>query len=129
MLAEQHPGFARVQVGENSISLQGDEAAPGHPWFDALVSEGITRGVGIEMRLPSADVVASHAMAAAAGGVTVMDPYDAGDTRECQVMGPDGYLFTFWQPNSSDLPPIAPPHRRADFGRVPSSRNTIVRRW
>lgn len=128
-LVAQHPGFARVQLGDISIGLQADEAAPGHPWFDALVSEGITRGLGVEMRLPSDDVVASHAMAEAAGAVTVLDPFDAGETRECQVMGPDGYLFTFWQPASDDLPPIARVQRRADFGRLPTSRNTVVRRW
>lgn len=129
VLTAQHPGFARVSLGDTSIGLQADEASPGHPWFDALVSDGITRGVGIELRLQVPDVVAAHAIAEAQGAVTVLEPFDTEETRECQVMGPDGYLFTLWQPAASDLPPIGPPRRRSTFGRMPTSRNTTVRRW
>ncbi len=129
-LIEQHPGFARLDLGGAEISLHADEADPGHPWYDALQDEGITRGIGAELRLRVDDVVATHALAEAAGAVTVMEPYDAGIARECQVMGPDGYLFTLWQPASDDLPPIVPSQRgrRSAFGRIPVSRNTVVRR-
>ncbi len=128
-LVEQHPGFARLDVGGADISLHADEADPNHPWYNALTDEGITRGVGAELRLRVDDVVAVHETAEIMGAVTVMDPYDAGLTRECQVMGPDGFLFTFWQPADPSLPPIAiVPVKRSAFSRIPHSRATVVRR-
>lgn len=128
-LLEQHPGFARLDVGGSDISLHADEADPEHPWYDALVEDGITRGVGAELRMLVDDVLSTHRTAELLGAVTVLAPYDAGLTRECQVMGPDGFLFTFWQPSDPSLPPIVTaPARRSAFSRVPFSRDTVVRR-
>lgn len=128
-LIEQHPGYARLDIGGAEIALHADEADPEHPWYQALIDEGITRGVGTELRLLVDDVLATFQTAEAMGAVTVLAPYDAGLTRECQVMGPDGFLFTFWQAADPSLPPIVmAPARRSAFSRVPFSRDTVIRR-
>ncbi len=100
-LAEHHPGYARLIAGEAEIMLHSDESYRGHPWFEALQREGAARGIGTELRFAVADVLDSYALALRMGGLSLQPPYDDMDTRECQVMGPDGFLLTLWQPLQS----------------------------
>lgn len=91
---EQHPGFASLEVGGAPLAIHADEAYDGHPWFDALHREGAARGIGAELRLATRDVDRAYREALAAGAIAVYPPHDQGGRRECQVLGPDGYLFT-----------------------------------
>lgn len=101
-LAEQHPGYARLFAGESEIMLHSDESYRGHPWYDALNREGAARGIGSELRFAVPDVLDSYARALRIGALSVQPPYDDLDTRECQVMGPDGFLVSLWQPIQSN---------------------------
>ena len=93
----RHPGFASLRAGSAEVFVYADEAHAGHPWFDALSKEGSARGIGADVRLQVADAADAHVRALMAGAVSVTPPYEDGGQRLCQVMGPDGYLFTFWQ--------------------------------
>jgi hypothetical protein len=95
---ERHPGYARLDAGGAEILLHADEAYRGHPWFEALRREGAARGIGAEIRFGVADVRASYAGAVRKGGLAIHAPYESGGVLECLVMGPDGYLVSFWQP-------------------------------
>lgn len=96
-LAAQHPGFAELRTGDARVMLHADEAWRGHPWYAALAKEGVARGIGAEIRLRVADVAKAYRTALELGGLPITEPYDAGESVECQVMGPDGYLFALWQ--------------------------------
>jgi catechol 2,3-dioxygenase-like lactoylglutathione lyase family enzyme len=97
----RHPGYAALKTGEGDVFVYADESYAGHPWFDAVSKEGSARGIGTDIRLRVDDVVALHTRAVAAGGVSVAAPYEDDGKRVCQVMGPDGYLFTLWQPSAA----------------------------
>lgn len=92
----RHPGFAELDAGGATVVVHDDEALRGHPWFDALRKEGVVRGIGAEVRLRVSDPDEAYRAALRLGGLAIMPPYDLDGGRECQVMGPDGYLFTFW---------------------------------
>ncbi len=96
-VVQQHPGFAELDLNGAAILLHDDESYRGHPWYDALRREGLARGVGTELRMRVEDLDASYARAARLGGVGVQAPADVDGSRECQVMGPDGYLLSLWQ--------------------------------
>jgi len=96
-VVQQHPGFAELDLNGAAILLRDDESYRGHPWYDALRREGLARGVGTELRMRVEDLDASYARAARLGGVGVQAPADVDGSRECQVMGPDGYLLSLWQ--------------------------------
>jgi len=100
-IAEQHPGYARLIADNSEIMLHSDESYRGHPWYDALTREGAARGMGAELRFGVVDVVWSYDTALRLGGLGVQPPYDDNSIRECQVMGPDGFLLTLWQPLQS----------------------------
>jgi catechol 2,3-dioxygenase-like lactoylglutathione lyase family enzyme len=94
----QHPGFAVLRAEGATIQLHADETFRGHPWHEALAREGVARGIGAELRLRVADVEQSYSAALRLGGLAIEAPCDVDGTRECQVMGPDGFLVTVWQP-------------------------------
>lgn len=93
-----HPGYASLRVGQSTIMLHADESYRGHPWYDALGREGAARGIGAELRFRVPDVPAGYSAALRTGAQAIAPPYDAGGVLECQVMGPDGFLFSLWQP-------------------------------
>ena len=93
----RHPGFAALRAGDSDIFVYADEAYAGHPWFDAVTKEGSARGIGADVRLEIANVIETYATALVRGAVSVAAPYEDDGRRVCQVMGPDGYLFTLWQ--------------------------------
>lgn len=95
-IEEQHPGFATVRAGDSLIAIHADEAYRGHPWYDALRREGAARGIGAEVRLRVADPEQSYREALRLGAVSIHGTTDLGGTEESMVMGPDGFLFTFW---------------------------------
>jgi hypothetical protein len=97
-IAEQHPGYARLEIDHVVITLHADEAYQGHPWFDALKREGLARGIGAELRLETDDVDYSYRTALAAGATVVYPPHDQEGARECQLLAPDGYLISLWSP-------------------------------
>jgi catechol 2,3-dioxygenase-like lactoylglutathione lyase family enzyme len=96
-IVQRHPGFASLDLNGASVMLHDDESYRGHPWYEALRKEGLARGVGAELRFRVADVDASYLRALRLGAAAVQAPADYEGTRECQVMGPDGYLFSLWQ--------------------------------
>ncbi len=98
----RHPGFAALKAGDADLFVYADEGFAGHPWFDALSKEGSARGIGADVRLQVTDVLGAHANALKAGAVSVAAPYEDDGRRICQVMGPDGYMFTLWQSSASE---------------------------
>ena len=96
-IVQRHPGFAALDLNGASVMLHDDESYRGHPWYEALRKEGIARGVGAELRFRVADVEAAYSRAIRLGAVAVQAPANFEETRECQVMGPDGYLLSLWQ--------------------------------
>ena len=94
----RHPGFAALTVDGAEIQLHSDESYPGHPWREALASEGAARGIGAEVRVLVDAVDERHRRAVAMGNVSIQHPHDDGVARSCQIMGPDGYFFTLWEP-------------------------------
>lgn len=92
------PGFAALRVNGAHVYLHADEAYRGHPWYNALVREGVARGIGAELRVRVDGVDDLYALALRRGAIAVEYPTDVDGTRECQVMGPDGFLLTLWQP-------------------------------
>lgn len=93
---ERHPGYASLRVNGSRLMIHADEAYRGHPWYSALTREGAARGIGAEIRFRVADVDRSYSAAIHAGGQVITPPYDDGAVRECQVMGPDGFLISLW---------------------------------
>lgn len=94
-----HPGFATLRAGSARIILHADdEAARTHPWYQALRREGVARGIGAEIRFQVADVHAAFREAQRLGALAIFAPAEIDGALECQVMGPDSYLFSFWQP-------------------------------
>jgi hypothetical protein len=92
-----HPGFATLVSGPSRIVLHADdEADRRHPWYQALRREGVARGIGSELRLRVTDVDAAYREALRLGGLGIVAPTPLDDSVECQVMGPDGYLFSLW---------------------------------
>lgn len=99
MSVEQHiPGFACLRVNGASVFLHSDDVYRGHPWHDALVREGVARGIGAELRIRVDDVAGAYALALQRGALAIEAPTGVDDTLECQVMGPDGFLLTLWEP-------------------------------
>ncbi|MGH2632437.1 MAG: VOC family protein [Tepidiformaceae bacterium] len=98
VVAALHPGYASLRAGTSEIMLHADESYRGHPWYDALMREGAARGIGAEMRFRVPDVEAGYSTALRAGAQAIAPPYDSGGVIECQVMGPDGFLLSLWQP-------------------------------
>ena len=94
---ERHPGFASLRVGDSTVMIHADEAYRGHPWYQALAKEGVARGIGAELRFRVEDVGQAFAIAVRHGGLAVTAPYVDGETEECQVMGPDGFLISLWR--------------------------------
>ena len=94
----RHPGFASLSLEGAEIQLHSDESYPGHPWREALAKEGAARGIGAEVRIRVDTVDERHRRAVELGYATIQRPYDDGTGRTCQVMGPDGYFFTLWEP-------------------------------
>jgi hypothetical protein len=97
-IEEQHPGLAVLSAGAVRLEIHADESYRGHPWYDALRKEGAARGIGAELRFRVTDLQGSYRRALALGGIAVYPPYDAGNQQECQVLCPDGFLISLWQP-------------------------------
>ncbi len=95
---QRMPGYATLHVNGARIVLHSDEAYKGHPWYDALVREGVARGIGAELRIRVRHVDNAYSRALNRGALAIEYPNDLDGTRECQVMGPDGFLLTLWQP-------------------------------
>jgi hypothetical protein len=124
----QYPGMAELDAAGVPVTLLDEDADRGHPWWDALNQDGIARGVGVILRLQVRDVPAAFARAHELGGGTVLPPHDLDETRECQVLGPDGFLCALWQPLTASLPPIAAANIRRDPFRSKPSLGNIIRR-
>jgi catechol 2,3-dioxygenase-like lactoylglutathione lyase family enzyme len=107
-VAARHPGFAELDADGGTISLHADEASRSHPWFNALAREGVARGIGTEIRLRVASTPQAFAKATAMGALSVLPPSEIDGHLECQVMGPDSYLFTFWQEEAAAPGEAAP---------------------
>ncbi|MCY4391937.1 MAG: VOC family protein [Chloroflexi bacterium] len=97
-LRTRHPGFAALTLDGSEIQLHSDESYPGHPWREALANEGAARGIGAEVRMRVEGVDARHRVAVEMGYISIQQPHDDGSARSCQIMGPDGYFFTLWEP-------------------------------
>ena len=97
-LRTRHPGFAALALDGAEIQLHPDESYAGHPWREALTNEGAARGIGAEVRIRVDAVDGRHRKALEMGYVSIQQPYDDGTGRTCQIMGPDGYFFTLWEP-------------------------------
>lgn len=96
-VAERHPGFALLSGDGFEVQVHADESYRGHPWWEALAREGVARGLGAEIRIRVADVASSYKSALVLGGNAIAAPFEMDGTLECQVMGPDGYVFALWQ--------------------------------
>lgn len=96
-VVERHPGFAVVRKSGIEVQVHADESYRGHPWYEALAREGVARGIGTELRIRVADVIEAYRKALARGGQAIAQPFEFEGTLECQVMGPDGYVFALWQ--------------------------------
>ena len=94
---ERHPGYASLRINGAQIVLHDEEGYRGHPWYNALAREGVARGIGAEIRIQVESVDAAYARALQLGGLAIEAPCDVDEMRECQVMGPDGYLLTLWR--------------------------------
>jgi catechol 2,3-dioxygenase-like lactoylglutathione lyase family enzyme len=98
MTVEQlHPGYASLRANGARLILHDDESYRGHPWYEALGREGVARGIGAEIRVEVPDVEAAYGSALRLGALAIEAPCEVDGTRECQVMGPDGYLLALWQ--------------------------------
>ncbi|MEX0783931.1 MAG: hypothetical protein WD557_14920 [Dehalococcoidia bacterium] len=95
---ERMPGFASLRVNGASILLHSDEVYRGHPWYNALAREGVARGIGAELRVRVPDVEAAYSLALRRGALAIEAPTGVDETVECQVMGPDGFVLTLWEP-------------------------------
>lgn len=112
-LLSRHPGFAELRAGRARVLLHDDAAGRGHPWYRALAREGVARGIGAELRLKVADVEAAFARALRLGALSIAPPSAAEGTRECQVMGPDGYVLGLWEEDlAGSAEPPAPARRQ-----------------
>jgi len=95
-IESKHPGFAVLRCGTSYLYLHSDDDADrGHPWYSALRREGAARGIGAELRLPVVDAAAAYDEALARGAVGIYAPAEIDGGCEAQVMGPDGFFFTF----------------------------------
>ena len=101
-LRTRHPGFAVLALDGAEILLHADESYPGHPWYQALSGEGMARGIGAQVRVRVDAVDACHERALALGHVSIQRPHTEEGARACQIMGPDGYFFTLWEPQIGD---------------------------
>jgi len=95
---ERHPGFAALRANGSRINLHADESMRGHPWYDALHRDGAARGIGAEIRVRVNDVEEQYGTALLIGGQPIEAPCEVDGTIECQVMGPDGFMLTLWEP-------------------------------
>lgn len=120
-LLERHPGFAEMRAGTARISIHDDDADRRHPWYKALAREGVARGIGTEIRLRVSDVDASYNTGLRLGGLSIATPSELGDTRECQVMGPDGYVLTLWAPSTAEQAPPPPARTAPSWPTRPSN--------
>jgi hypothetical protein len=100
-IEERHPGFATLRAGAALIAIHADESYRGHPWYDALRREGAARGIGAEVRFRVQDPALSYREALRLGAVAIQPPSDVDGVEESIVMGPDGFLFTYWAPNET----------------------------
>jgi hypothetical protein len=101
---ERHPGYASLRAGSARIGLHDDESYRGHPWYDAIRREGVARGIGVELRFQVPSVSESFSTALKLGGQSIAPPFEYEGTLECQVLGPDGYVLSLWQPWNSSTP-------------------------
>ncbi len=101
-LEDQHPGYAILSADGFWVMVHGDESYRGHPWYDALQQEGLARGVGAELRVRVTDVAAAYRRALRLGAITMYAPFQDEGFMECQVLGPDGYLFSLWAPSAKN---------------------------
>lgn len=95
---ERHPGYARLRAGEAVVTLHDDESYRGHPWYDAIRREGVARGIGAELRFRVVSASEAFSLALNLGAQSIAPPFEYEGTLECQVLGPDGYVFSLWQP-------------------------------
>ena len=102
VIEQRHPGFALLRAGDTPIQVHDDESYRGHPWYNALSREGVARGIGAELRFRVEDASRSYSEALKLGAQSIAAPFEYEGTLECQVLGPDGYVLSLWQPwNSS----------------------------
>ncbi len=94
---QRHPGYASLRINGAQVVLHDEDSYRGHPWYDALHNEGVARGIGAEIRVAVPDVDRAYTTGLQLGALAIEAPCDVDDTRECQLMGPDGYLLSLWQ--------------------------------
>ncbi len=94
---QSFPGYAELRAGDATVAIHSDDDAyKGHPWHAALGRDGAARGIGAELRLGVTDAEQAYRTALKLGAVAVMQPAEVDGAMECQVMGPDGFLFSLW---------------------------------
>jgi hypothetical protein len=98
VVEQRHPGFASLRAGEALVTLHDDESYRGHPWYDAIRREGVARGIGAELRFRVSSVSESFSLALKLGAQSIAAPFEYEGTLECQILGPDGYVLSLWQP-------------------------------
>ena len=100
---QSFPGYAELRAANARIVLHADDDAyRGHPWYDAIRKEGVARGIGAELRLRVPDASAAYARALRLGALAIQAPAQVDGAEECSVMGPDGFLFSFWSTLEDD---------------------------
>ena len=104
-LEQRHPGFASLRAGAALVTVHDDESYRGHPWYNALSREGVARGIGAELRFRVEDASRSYSEALKFGAQSIAAPFEYEGTLECQVLGPDGYVLSLWQPWKSSTSP------------------------
>ena len=97
-IEQRHPGYASLRADDALITIHDDESYRGHPWYNALSREGVARGIGAELRFQVQDTNRAYSDARALGGQSIAAPFEYEGTLECQVLGPDGYVLSLWQP-------------------------------
>jgi catechol 2,3-dioxygenase-like lactoylglutathione lyase family enzyme len=101
---QRHPGYASLRAGDAVITLHDDESYRGHPWYDAIRREGVARGIGAELRFRVPSVTDAYSLALNLRAQSIAAPFEYEGTLECQVLGPDGYVLSLWQPWKSSTP-------------------------
>lgn len=97
-VVERHPGYASLRAGHATITVHDDESYRGHPWYQALTREGVARGIGAELRFRVESVMDAFEAARQLRAQSIAAPFEYEGTLECQVLGPDGYVLSLWQP-------------------------------
>jgi uncharacterized glyoxalase superfamily protein PhnB len=83
--------FGAARIGPAEVMLHADHTHNEHPWY-AQMQDGVSRGVGMQIRLLGLDPDAIEASAKSANATIIAPATDKGHGwREVLVRDPDGY--------------------------------------